>query len=230
MSAISPAAKRCVLVLLLTFFAGVRDHGLATTEDFSLRDEVFVALKQWESATNIAIAQGARVLVQSGFSSNEEILKTAYDKQHLSSKQQKFLLDALVAHYLYDLRDKKLKFDEFAKAISEGDVKNFPPEQFISAMRHLLDNEVGYLDVLSEPDLANIAIDGDRKDERSCRTFVVSPGSHKVREYKLGTRVDCSEQVNVSPQETRSVSCPKGDIMRCHVPGAGSKGKNFTMP
>ena len=89
---------------------------------------------------------------------------------------------------------------------------------FLANMKAVLDKPVGYLDVLSDLDKANIIIDGDQKDELTCRTFVVSPGKHSVRVAKLNTKVNCTQEVTVDPKTTKTVTCPKGQNVKCKLP------------
>jgi hypothetical protein len=81
----------------------------------------------------------------------------------------------------------------------------------------IFDSKVAYLDVLSDPDEARITIDNDKKEEFTCRSFVVSPGDHSVVVVKPGTRVNCSEKVKVNALETATVVCPKGKT-KCRLP------------
>lgn len=63
---------------------------------------------------------------------------------------------------------------------------------------------------MSDPDEADIIIDGEQKDQLTCRTFVVSPGKHSVRVAKLNAKVNCIEEVDVDPTTTKIMTCPKG--------------------
>jgi hypothetical protein len=104
-----------------------------------------------------------------------------------------------------------------ALTIEAADVLDFSPSSFLSAMRPVLDDHDGYMDILSVPDQATITIDGARKPQLTCRNFVASPGEHTVIIEK-GAAVYCTEKVSVSPQKTETISCPKGKKVRCRLP------------
>ena len=71
--------------------------------------------------------------------------------------------------------------------------------------------------MLSDPDEVRITIDGRKKEEFTCRSFVVSPGDHAVAVVKPATRVNCTEKVRVNELETATVVCPMGKT-ECRLP------------
>lgn len=195
-------------------------------------------VQRWAEATGVEVEPDAQAKITAGFADEQTRLKMAYDKQGLASaEQQSDLRDALVVEYLYDVRDMKLAKlskpaapalnvnrlsdpapEEITKLIiSAPDVISFSPAKFLASFRLIFDNKVGYLDVLSDPDEARITIDDEKKEEFTCRSFVISPGDHTVAVVKPATRVNCAEKVRVNELETATVVCPKGKT-KCSLP------------
>jgi hypothetical protein len=187
-------------------------HTVTLQEDLKATDQVDVAVQRWTEATGVVVTQEARKALKDDLATQQGVLKAAFMKQGLKPPQQTELSHALVDQYLYGFRDRRVS------KIDVQDVRAFPPSSFLASMKAVLDNRVGYLDVLSDPDKANIIIDGEQKDELTCRTFVVSPGKHSVRVAQLNTKLNCTEEVTVDPETTKTVTCPKGQKVKCKLP------------
>jgi hypothetical protein len=207
-------------------------------ETVRISDEANAVVSRWEDASGVKVTPGARTQISSGFAEKHEFLVAVFKKQDLNAGQQTKLTDGLVEHYLYDIRDRKLSTDVreafpppgnhlFTSQVGGAtvltidvlDIQAYPPAAFVWNMREILDSKVGSIDVLSVPDQARISIDHDKKPQLTCRSFVVSPGTHTVDVTKLGTRANCAEQVTVAADATETVRCPKGEAIRCKLPG-----------
>ena len=213
-------------------------YQVAANESVHTVDEVSIAVKSWQDATDIRVTDEALQAIQQGFGTEQVRLKRYFAKQELEAKREPEFIDSVLYQYLYDLRDRKLlpsignataaasanSFRLFQEVggtpiiIGRPDVDDFPPLSFFEKIQRVLDNKVGHLDVLSEPDLATITIDHEKKNELSCRTFVVSPGDHTVAVLKPKSRVNCSEKVTVAADATEQVTCPKKAAMKCRLP------------
>jgi hypothetical protein len=204
-----------ILMFCLLFgasgFAQVQ-HRATMQENLKITDQADVAVQRWTEATGVEVTEEARKAMKDNLATQQGFLNAAFMKEDLRPSQQVELSRALVEQYLYSFRDRKVS------KIDVQDVQDFPPSSFLANMKGVLDKPVGYLDVLSDPDKANIIIDGEQKDELTCRTFVVSPGKHSVRVAQLNTKVNCTEEVNVDPKTTKTVTCPKGQKVKCKLP------------
>jgi hypothetical protein len=219
-------------------------HEVTIQENLRIQDEVQSVIQRWMDATGVQVKKEAQAKIAAGFSDEQPRLLMAYEKQNLHSAQEKSAFaDTLVEQYLYDIRDRKIAKSSRATAAPVGnrsysfgppqgatelvielqDVLDFSPSTFLKGFRLIFDTKVGHLDVISEPDEAGITIDGDKKDEFTCRTFVVSPGDHTVDVFKPRTPVNCSEKVTVVAGAAETVVCPKGKPFSCRLPGKSRK-------
>lgn len=214
-------------------------HERAIEENLHVSDEVQTVIQRWAAATGVPVTENARAKINRDFGEQQQFFTMAYRKQDLSRPQQAEFTDAVMDHYLYDLRDRKLSQAGTSSSLlryghgvaagfqTEGtsgvgidvqDVNAFPPSAFLKRVAPILDNKVGHLAVVSQPDRAQIAIDGDKKPYFTCRTFVISPGDHIVSIIKPGTRVRCSDKVHVDEDSTARAVCPHQAKIRCHLP------------
>ncbi len=233
-------------VLMFCGLSGVSQaqvqHERTIYENLSIRDEVHTMVERWMKATGVPVEPEAQARIAAGFSDEQSHLKMAYEKQSLTSPEQKSdLTDALVAQYLYDVRDMKLaklsksvpalnvnrflQYDpqEIAKLIiTLSDVTDFSPSKFLAKFTLIFQDKVGELGVLSEPAGAEVTIDNEKMDHYTCRTFVASLTEHTVTVVKPATQVNCTEKVkpkgNAPEFEPKTVVCPKGKPVKCHLP------------
>lgn len=85
----------------------------------------------------------------------------------------------------------------------------------------IFEDRVGYLDVLSEPEGAEITIDNEEMRAFTCRTFVASLTDHTVVVVKAGTQVNCTVKVkqkdNMAKLEPKTIVCPNGKPTKCSL-------------
>jgi len=242
-SNIRSTATRILIVAMGTLFvlgpinaiAQVRQER-AIEETLHVSDEVQTVVQQWTATTGVSVTEDARVKINRGFGAEQQFFTMAYGKQDLNPPQQAKFTDAVMEHYLYNVRDRKISQSARNSSsllhnrvcafqtqtagdvtIDSEDVAAYPPSAFLKSMRAILENKVGHLAVLSEPDKAQIAIDSDRKPYFTCRTFVVSLGDHIVTVVKPGTRVRCSETIHVDADATARAMCPHKAKVRCRL-------------
>ena len=194
---------------------------------------IYESFDSWQKTNDIKIQPEAEERIKEGFLKEQSYLEYVFNRHHMESDAQRQLLEALVAEYLYDLRDWK-PADKRAAATTSSDrprlraaslmepaqlvpdtivitvelVTSFPVSEFLKQLRPVLDGPQtpGQLEVVSTPEKESITIDGQEKGN-TCKTFVVSPGKHTVAVHG---KTDCTGDVVVGEGKTERFCCPKG--------------------
>jgi hypothetical protein len=181
-----------------------------------VRSAVGKDVQTWGDENNIKVEDDANRLIQDGFAEHAVSLGTALQQSNRAE-----ILNALVANYLFDLRDQKSRAPTNVRGISRQqftpvtlqatviiiitslDVRRFPVKQFIeSRLSQWQEKPLGAMYVLSKPVGATIEING-RYAGYTCKTFVLTEGL-----YHVHISPQCDRDVSVvAGQEPAIVSC-----------------------
>lgn len=228
-----------VLALTLLATVTVLAHRIAASTPQAARSEtlrkyIYESFDSWKKINQIDIQTEATERIKEGFLNEQSYLEHIFSRHQMNGDAQRQLFEALVAEYLYDLRDTKMsdtkvpatksletpRFREATLRISRPQlvpepilitvelVASYPVSEFLKKLKPVLDGPgtPGQLEVISTPERESITIDGEGRGD-TCKTFVVSPGKHTVT---VQGKNKCSGDVVVGEGKTERFCCPKG--------------------
>jgi hypothetical protein len=183
---------------------------------------VGAALDAWQQRNGIAVTAEARQLIQGGVNEAGQVVDRLQAVQQRYEKASADLLTELVRHYCFDLRDAKVARPFAAvrapmvfgfqsagagmpATLEARDVSIRPFTHFAEQFDD--GKPKGYLDLSSNPNLADIAIDNNRIGFTN-RSAVVTAGEHSVRTTLNAARLNCRKDVKVKAGERASIACP----------------------
>ncbi|HZT32117.1 MAG TPA: PEGA domain-containing protein [Bryobacteraceae bacterium] len=190
---------------------------------FDLSGTVRQTLADWQKNTGIGIETEAESRIRHDVGEAWPRLEELVRLQAPYEASPEPLTRMLVRTYCFDLRDALLRQARpFARArqartlafqapasglrLRDADVLHFSFLDFLSGFFPRL-QPVGYLQVTSKPDRADITIDNQPKGFTN-RVFVVSPGSHTVAIESPKIVRRCRRTVQVAPGRQISLHCP----------------------
>jgi hypothetical protein len=198
----------------------------------TLEDLTFDVGRQWESENQYEISSKARSLIWDGVEGNAALLEqltTPYRKRH----HREYLTEMLLREYLYDLRDLRRSHEarlatplpgfvlasfqgqasqsprkDRAQGIDPREVNHFDFGNFLKEIAAQLLNEVGFLEVESEPQGWGIWIGGNgRGSTRTQR--VLSAGHYRVEVGPSYSHIRCAKDIMIHEDATEKVACPE---------------------
>jgi hypothetical protein len=207
------------LVLCWTVALGAQING-PTAES-----EIKHAIRAWQKMTGIQVTDDAQRGVIDGFLKEGKLaggFPTSYKDPKVSNGEETTKLEALVQHYLYNVRDTKILLtrlalpsdrlqiggrEELVKTIGLPDIQAYPVTQFITDIQPAIKGETGRLVISSEPQNAMILLDRDKHGFTN-RVSIVSAGPHDIRVSHRQQNLDCRGTVDVPAGSTSYFKCP----------------------
>jgi hypothetical protein len=191
-----------------------------------LGDTIDTEIGNWMKNSGVEVTGEARALVRSGFLGQEIFLKTVVEAQHLTVGQQQGLASALIAFYLYEVRDAKLRAAASASPdtakkgwfttafqgsalvlkIDVEDVRRVPIAEFLVTIFPKFNAPVGSLIVTSQPAGSDITIDSVAKGATR-KDFVLSVGSHEAAVTSKKNKHNCKKHILIEANTTERFNC-----------------------
>ena len=210
-----------------TYVIGV-DVTASPTAQMPMERMVELSVDRWSRRSNVGIAADARLLITADVMVARPLLDEFFVAQLAYDADPASLLDSLLRHYCFDLRDRKLRsrglgglrsprlpkvangFGPQAAApavsIEASDVRGFPFFKYLGELlaRVTPVQPVGLLVVTSQPDKQQIRIDRSTGlDYFTARSFHISSGDHTV------TVGGCTEVVKIRTNQQSTVNCAR---------------------
>ena len=190
-------------------------------QDDRLAQAINETVETWVERTKVDVTPEARRLMSNNVQAQRRVL---LDIEAASGvKEQYEATRMLLRHYCFDLRDKKFGRQPRARAqaippafgfqpaaatmsLTARDVQRVTFRDFLERLfEGLKPRPVGYLEVTSTPERADIAINRDRKGYTN-RVFVLTTGLHVVEIKRPGGR-SCSQRITIQPAQTLLLAC-----------------------
>jgi hypothetical protein len=207
-----------------TYVIGV-DVTASPTAQMPLERMVELSIERWSRRSNVGVAAGARGLITADVMAARSLLDEFFVAQLAFAADPASLLDSLVRHYCFDLRDRKLRSGGLgglrlpriangfgpqaagpAVSIEASDVRSYPFFKYLGELlaRVTPVQPVGLLVVTSQPDKQQIRIDRSTGlDYFTARSFHITSGDHMV------TVGGCSEVVKIRTNQQSTVNCAR---------------------
>ncbi len=210
-----------------TFVIGV-DVTQSPTAQMPMERMVERSVDRWSRRSNVGVSADARLLITADVMAARSLLDEFFVAQLAYDADPASLLDSLIRHYCFDLRDRKLRargvgglrsprlprvgngFGPQAAApavsIEASDVRGYPFFKYLGELlaRATPIQPVGLLVVTSQPDKQQIRIDRSTgPDYFTARSFHITSGDHTV------TVGGCSEVVKIRTNQQSTVNCTR---------------------
>lgn len=210
-----------------TYVIGV-DVTQSPTAQMPMERMVELSVDRWSRRSNVGVSADARLLIAADVVAARSLLDEFFVAQLAFDADPASLLDSLVRHYCFDLRDRKLRAGGLgglrsprpprvanafgpqsaapAVAIEASDVRGYPFFKYLGELlaRVTPVQPVGLLVVTSQPDKQQIRIDRSTGlDYFTARSFHITSGDHTV------TVGGCSEVVKIRTNQQSTVNCTR---------------------
>ncbi len=210
-----------------TYVIGI-DVTQPPSTQISLEGLVELSVDRWSRRSNVAVTADARLLIAAEVVAARSLSDEFFLAQLAFDADPASLLDSLLRHYCFDLRDRKLRSGGVgglgspqlprvanafgpqsavpAVSIEASDVRGYP---FLKYLGELLARvtpiqPVGLLVVTSQPDKQQIRIDRSTGlDYFTARSFHITSGDHTV---SVG---GCTELVKIRTNQQSTVNCTR---------------------
>ncbi len=208
-----------------TYVIGV-DVSQSPTTQMPMEGMVELSVDRWSRRSNVGVAADARLLITAEVVAARSLLDEFFVAQLAYDADPASLLDSLIRHYCFDLRDRKLRsgglgglrsprLPRIAKgfsppaaapavSIEASDVRAYPFFKYLGELlaRVTPVQPVGLLVVTSQPDKQQIRIDRSTGlDYFTARSFHITSGDHTV------TVGGCTEVVKIRTNQQSTVNC-----------------------
>ena len=193
-----------------------------------LEQLVALSIDRWSRRSSVAVEAGARTLIASGVVAARAPLDEYFVAQLAYHADPASLLDSLLRHYCFDLRDRKLMPGRVGRlqsprpphlaqafgpqsavppvSIDASDVRANPFLKYIGELlaRFTPSQPVGLLIVTSQPDRQQIRIGRNTGlDYFTARSFHLTAGDYTV------TVAGCTELVKILPNQQSTLNCTR---------------------
>jgi hypothetical protein len=193
-----------------------------------LEQLVALSIDRWSRRSSVAVEAGARTLIASGVVAARAPLDEYFVAQLAYHADPASLLDSLLRHYCFDLRDRKLMPGRVGRlqsprpphlaqafapqsavppvSIDASDVRANPFLKYVGELLARLtpSQPVGLLIVTSQPDRQQIRIGRNTGlDYFTARSFHLTAGDYTV------TVAGCTELVKILPNQQSTLNCTR---------------------
>jgi hypothetical protein len=201
------------------------DVTASPTAQMPMEGLVELSVDRWSRRSNVGVTAGARLLIAADVMAARSLLDEFFVAQLAFDADPASLLDSLVRHYCFDLRDRKLRSGGLgglrlpriangfgpqaagpAVSIEASDVRGYSFFKYLGELlaRVTPVQPVGLLVVTSQPDKQQIRIDRSTgSDYFTARSFHITSGDHTV---SVG---GCREVVKIRTNQQSTVNCAR---------------------